>query len=57
MTNEPGRSASWSAVDAGEGLVTVAERVEAISGLLVAGPTASGGFRVTARVPVGDVRR
>ncbi len=57
VTNEPGRSAAWSAVDAGEGLVTMAERVEAIGGLLVAGSMASGGFRVTARVPVGDVRR
>lgn len=57
VTNEPGRSTVAPGSDSGEGLVTMAERVEAIGGYLVAGPAAGGGFRVTARVPVADARR
>ncbi|MDQ3105815.1 MAG: histidine kinase [Actinomycetota bacterium] len=56
VTNEPGRSTVPPGSDSGVGLVTMAERVEAIGGYLVAGPTAGGGFRVTARVPVADSR-
>ncbi len=57
VSNEPGRSTVPPGSDAGEGLVSMAERVQGIGGYLVAGPTADGGFRVTARVPVADARR
>ena len=36
----------------GLGLSGMTERVEALGGILVAGPDAAGGFRVTARLPI-----
>jgi hypothetical protein len=36
----------------GLGLTGMTERVEALGGILVAGPDAAGGFRVTARLPI-----
>lgn len=57
VANESGRSTAAAGSDGGAGLVNMAERVEALGGLLVAGPTADGGFHVTARVPVADGRR
>ena len=36
----------------GLGLAGMTERVEALGGILVAGPAADGGFRVTARLPI-----
>ena len=52
-TRAAGRSAAASAGDIdGWGLSGMAERVEALGGILVAGPDAAGGFGVTARLPI-----
>lgn len=41
-------------LDSGEGLTLMAERVEALGGVMIAGPSAGGGFYITARVPLTD---
>ena len=52
VENSAGKGATRTGMDGGEGLAAMTERVEALGGLLVAGPTGDGGFRVTARVPL-----
>jgi signal transduction histidine kinase len=55
IVNGPGREAgsgSNRAHEVGQGLASMAERVEALGGVLVAGPHAGNGFYVTARVPI-----
>jgi signal transduction histidine kinase len=39
-------------VDTGHGIAGMRERIGAFGGWLVAGPTADGGFQVTAEVPI-----
>jgi two-component system sensor histidine kinase DesK len=53
----PDRAASSAGEDAaaGSGLAGLAERVEAQGGRFLAGPTPTGGFRVSVRVPVESV--
>ena len=52
VENSAGKGATRTGMDGGEGLAAMTERVEALGGLLVAGPTGDGGFKVTARVPL-----
>jgi len=56
VSNEAGRSTVSPGQEIGAGILGMAERVEALDGVLVAGPTAGGGFTVTARLPL-DPRR
>ena len=48
---EPGAAAGLST---GNGLASLAERLERVGGRLVAGPRAEGGFRVSATLPVAQ---
>ena len=48
---EPGSAAGLST---GNGLASLAERLERVGGRLVAGPRAEGGFRVSATLPVAQ---
>jgi len=56
VANEAGQSSAAADSDSGAGLLGMAERVEALGGIVVAGPTAGGGFHVTARLPLGGAR-
>ncbi|HXM56115.1 MAG TPA: sensor histidine kinase [Candidatus Dormibacteraeota bacterium] len=49
-----GATATPEAGGAGHGLIGMRERVAVFGGRLDAGPTAAGGFRVSARLPVED---
>lgn len=51
VRNEAG-AASSNGGGSGEGLAVMAERVESLGGVVAAGPTSTGGFDVTARIPL-----
>jgi signal transduction histidine kinase len=59
VENEPAPEPEPGAVDAarlpsgGNGLVGMKERVSALGGVFVSGPTDAGGFRVSAVIPAG----
>lgn len=48
---DDGRGATVSGVHSGRGLIGMRERASALGGTLDTGPTATGGFRVAARLP------
>jgi len=52
VANEAGQPNAAADDDGGAGLLGMAERVEALGGVVVAGPIAGGGFHVTARLPL-----
>ncbi len=52
-----GAGSTAAAEGDGLGLAGMIERVEALGGMLVAGPEAAGGFRVTARLPIYEPGR
>jgi len=54
VANAPGTGNGDSTPGAGDGIRGMRERAEALGGELTAGPAADGGFRVHARLPVGD---
>jgi signal transduction histidine kinase len=55
--NEPPVAAVHTkGLSTGHGLVGARERVRAAGGTLQAGPTASGGFELIARLPLGSIR-
>jgi signal transduction histidine kinase len=54
VANAPGTPDGDSTPGAGDGIRGMRERAEALGGELTAGPTPDGGFRVHARLPVGD---
>ncbi|MEV6568839.1 sensor histidine kinase [Streptomyces kronopolitis] len=58
VENGPGESGAAGAglPSGGNGLVGMRERVTALGGVFVSGPTETGGFRVSAVVPVSAVR-
>ncbi|MBA0049396.1 sensor histidine kinase [Streptomyces sp. AJS327] len=60
VENEPPESGEGVAdaglPSGGNGLVGMRERVEAVGGTLVSGPTEAGGFRVSALIPVAPPR-
>jgi signal transduction histidine kinase len=51
---DDGTTATRDAVTTGQGLVGMRERVSLLGGELQTGPREGGGFRVAARLPVGD---
>jgi signal transduction histidine kinase len=51
---DDGRAAPGNSAGGGHGLVGMRERVALFGGVLQAGPDKGGGFRVHARLPVGD---
>ncbi|MEO3926964.1 histidine kinase [Micromonosporaceae bacterium B7E4] len=56
VTNEPGRPVR-PADPKGQGLIGMRERVHLYAGAFEAGPTADGGFRVSARLPYRPAER
>lgn len=50
---EPGAASSVHLPSGGNGLLGMKERVSALGGVFVSGPTDSGGFRVSAVIPAG----
>ncbi|MCW7943276.1 histidine kinase [Streptomyces hygroscopicus] len=52
---EPGFARSAGLPSGGNGLVGMKERVSALGGVFVSGPTDAGGFRVSAVIPAGAV--
>ena len=54
VLNSPPRGPLAPAPGSGLGLAGVRERVSALGGTVQAGPTAAGGFRLWAALPVGD---
>ena len=50
---DDGTAATPSVDDRGRGLIGMRERAASLGGTLTAGPTATGGFRVTAHLPLG----
>ncbi|AOS64488.1 sensor histidine kinase [Actinoalloteichus hymeniacidonis] len=55
VVNRPAVRAGTQGAGAGLGLISMRERVDALAGELVVGPTSDGGFRITATLPSGVV--
>lgn len=51
-----GASASLDGHTPGYGLIGMRERIDAVGGTVTSGPRLSGGFEVSARVPLGDTQ-
>ncbi|MFI5915913.1 sensor histidine kinase [Dactylosporangium sp. NPDC051541] len=54
VSNDPGPAPARPVGGSGRGLEGLRDRVEILGGELTAGPTSTGGFMVTARIPAGD---
>ncbi|MFI6318555.1 sensor histidine kinase [Nonomuraea sp. NPDC050556] len=54
VANGPGTKAAQASQGAGQGLIGMRERAALLGGTLQAVPVRSGGFEVTARLPVGE---
>ena len=53
---DTGRGQPATAGNSGHGLAGMRERAAAVGGTVEAGPGPAGGFRVAARLPLGDTR-
>ena len=52
IDNEVGREGSRDGIGRGQGIIGMQERATALGGVVEAGPSADGGFRVFARLPL-----
>jgi signal transduction histidine kinase len=54
---DDGHATASTTTGGGHGLIGMRERAAVHGGKLTAGPAPNGGFRVTARLPLGTVER